>query len=259
FVCLCDRYVFAVVCRVCVRVYVSFSFHRYCCLHFFPLFYPCCMPVFFSFLFVVFVFFFFFFFSSRRRHTRFSRDWSSDVCSSDLLVIDSLKIYGEKRWPFKPFLLFIADQALHIAALLAVLLYEYGIPSEWQQLLLSPKAMLYAIAFVLVTAASPVMLRVFFSKWTKDLDFLHKHQNSLADAGLLIGIMERLLIVLFIQLNFLSGIGFLLGAKSIFRFGDLTNAKDTKFTEYILVGTLASFVVGIAIGYALRWGLRYVA
>src|SRR5690606_40077725 len=25
----------------------------------------------------------FFFFSSRRRHTRFSRDWSSDVCSSD--------------------------------------------------------------------------------------------------------------------------------------------------------------------------------
>src|SRR5690606_40938316 len=28
----------------------------------------------------------FFFFSSRRRHTRFSRDWSSDVCSSDLFV-----------------------------------------------------------------------------------------------------------------------------------------------------------------------------
>src|SRR5690606_40991110 len=27
---------------------------------------------------------FMFFFSSRRRHTRFSRDWSSDVCSSDL-------------------------------------------------------------------------------------------------------------------------------------------------------------------------------
>src|SRR3989440_3668802 len=28
---------------------------------------------------------FFFFFSSRRRHTRSDRDWSSDVCSSDLL------------------------------------------------------------------------------------------------------------------------------------------------------------------------------
>src|SRR3989449_2133107 len=31
--------------------------------------------------------FFFFFFSSRRRHTRCSRDWSSDVCSSDLVGI----------------------------------------------------------------------------------------------------------------------------------------------------------------------------
>src|SRR5216683_2679276 len=30
------------------------------------------------------LFFFFFFFSSRRRHTRSDRDWSSDVCSSDL-------------------------------------------------------------------------------------------------------------------------------------------------------------------------------
>src|SRR5204863_4822881 len=30
------------------------------------------------------IFFFFFFFSSRRRHTRSLRDWSSDVCSSDL-------------------------------------------------------------------------------------------------------------------------------------------------------------------------------
>src|SRR5256884_6539759 len=31
----------------------------------------------------------FFFFSSRRRHTRCSRDWSSDVCSSDLIGLGS--------------------------------------------------------------------------------------------------------------------------------------------------------------------------
>src|SRR3989440_3332828 len=29
-----------------------------------------------------------FFFSSRRRHTRSDRDWSSDVCSSDLILVD---------------------------------------------------------------------------------------------------------------------------------------------------------------------------
>src|SRR6266498_1760120 len=37
------------------------------------------------------MFLFFFFFSSRRRHTRCGRDWSSDVCSSDLIVVGAGK------------------------------------------------------------------------------------------------------------------------------------------------------------------------
>src|SRR5207247_4114826 len=39
---------------------------------------------------MLFFFFVFFFFSSRRRHTRSTRDWSSDVCSSDLGVAERL-------------------------------------------------------------------------------------------------------------------------------------------------------------------------
>src|SRR5438128_12652705 len=38
------------------------------------------------------MFFFFFFFSSRRRHTRCYRDWSSDVCSSDLVLSGNVRI-----------------------------------------------------------------------------------------------------------------------------------------------------------------------
>src|SRR5438046_4105590 len=37
------------------------------------------------------MFFFFFFFSSRRRHTRLVSDWSSDVCSSDLVPAAAVK------------------------------------------------------------------------------------------------------------------------------------------------------------------------
>src|SRR6266436_7969441 len=40
---------------------------------------------------------FFFFFSSRRRHTRCSRDWSSDVCSSDLEIIGKLGIADQMK------------------------------------------------------------------------------------------------------------------------------------------------------------------
>src|SRR5690606_40280228 len=35
-----------------------------------------------------------FFFSSRGRHTRFSRDWSSDVCSSDLVALSLTSVVG---------------------------------------------------------------------------------------------------------------------------------------------------------------------
>src|SRR5687768_18304762 len=56
-----------------------YSSYLYFCFIFFFIFF--CLV-----LLVFFFFFFFFFFSSRRRHTRCSRDWSSDVCSSDLAL-----------------------------------------------------------------------------------------------------------------------------------------------------------------------------
>lgn len=174
------------------------------------------------------------------------------------LCIDSFKVFLERQWPMQPFKLFVADQLFHLLSLIATLTFVYGLPAHWVPLLLSPASMCYIIAFVLVAFVSPIVLRVFFGKWTKEADFSAKPNSSLPDAGLLIGIMERLLIVLFIQIGFLSGIGFLLGAKSIFRFGDLTKAKDNKFTEYVLVGTFASFVMGTGIGYGLKLGLAYL-
>src|SRR2546429_1172012 len=42
----------------------------------------------------------FFFFSSRRRHTRCSRDWSSDVCSSDLTSTGVVRPVGQVTGPF---------------------------------------------------------------------------------------------------------------------------------------------------------------
>src|SRR5690606_17345784 len=56
----------------------------------------------------------FFFFSSRRRHTRFSRDWSSDVCSSDLnhyFKTDKLNLFA--GYTFSPRKEFKNDKSLY--------------------------------------------------------------------------------------------------------------------------------------------------
>src|SRR5436309_12470240 len=62
----------------------------------------------------------FFFFSSRRRHTRFSRDWSSDVCSSDLAAAEVERLLGVE--PGDPGMLVVgrAEAALRLALLVVL-------------------------------------------------------------------------------------------------------------------------------------------
>src|SRR5690606_39842742 len=63
--------------------------------------------------------FMYFVFSSRRRHTRFSRDWSSDVCSSDLALAAEANASKE-----------VAIAARHAAR--TQLLCQESLPSWWQ-------------------------------------------------------------------------------------------------------------------------------
>src|SRR5207302_4289837 len=75
-----------------------------------------------------------FFFSSRRRHTRFSRDWSSDVCSSDLVELDTFQVAydiiggGEEGSKFEVRTKEEADHSLPY--LLAVALIDGQVRSE---------------------------------------------------------------------------------------------------------------------------------
>ncbi|MCB0689978.1 MAG: hypothetical protein KDC53_25740, partial [Saprospiraceae bacterium] len=110
--------------------------------------------------------------------------------------------------------------------------------------------LLILLALTLLTIVSALMIRMIISIWspqTNDSD-----DESLAKAGYFIGILERLFVFAFIVTNHWEAVGFLLAAKSVFRFGDLKESKDRKLTEYILIGTLLSF------GMAILTGILYV-
>lgn len=64
---------------------------------------------------------------------------------------------------------------------------------------------------------------------------LHK---GLVNGGRFIGCSERALVMMLVLLSQWEGIGFLLAAKSILRFGE---QKDRMFSEYVLIGTFLSF------------------
>ena len=67
-------------------------------------------------------------------------------------------------------------------------------------------------------------------------------------ASKIIGWLERFLIIVFIYIGYYQGIGFILAAKSILRYGEIKSELDRKFAEYVIVGTLLSFSVAITIG-----------
>jgi hypothetical protein len=77
----------------------------------------------------------------------------------------------------------------------------------------------------------------------------------LQNAGNYIGILERLFVFCFIITGHFEAIGFLLAAKSIFRFGDLKEAKDRKLTEYVLIGTLLSFGIAMLVGLLVNYAI----
>lgn len=147
--------------------------------------------------------------------------------------------------------LFFSDQLAHLVIIAAVAaMYEdYAIGSG----VVNPvKILLFITAILTVTVVSGVIIKEIIARWDLQED---SNEDSLENAGKYIGMLERLFVFAFVVTNHWQAIGFLLAAKSVFRFGDLSKSKDRKLTEYILIGTLLSF--GLAIITAL--GYLYIA
>lgn len=163
-------------------------------------------------------------------------------------VIDVLKL-AFKNSP-KPLVWFFIDQLLHLAviiALWAIWLHPQGlIPNLFN----NPLIWVLALSLVLITIVASITINHIMNPWSEALGDVQR--QSLKNAGQYIGMLERLLVFVFVLYGRWEGIGFLLAAKSVFRFGDLQESKNWKLTEYILIGTLLSFGIAIAVALMAR-------
>lgn len=150
--------------------------------------------------------------------------------------------------------LFFADQLLHAAVFIGVVhFYEpFFIPFHF---ISSSVSLLLMTHVLLITVTASVVLKVLLSKWKLNTD---DEEGSLQLAGTYIGMLERLFIFGFVVLGYWQGVGFLLAAKSVFRFSDLSRSKDRKLTEYILIGTLLSFGIAMLLGLSYHYCLELI-
>lgn len=163
-------------------------------------------------------------------------------------IIDIIKLHLKPKVNNR--LLFGLDQLAHLIVIAFVVnMYKPFIFSI--NMLFEPQILLFITSLICITKVSSIIMKTIISKW--DLKE-YTEEASLENAGAYIGMLERLFVFAFIITNHWEGVGFLIAAKSVFRFGDLSKAKDRKLTEYILIGTLLSF--GLAIVFGL--GYEYV-
>ena len=156
------------------------------------------------------------------------------------LAIDAVKTLSGRRgiWPF------VLDQAAHLATLLVLAVWQPGLFAQgvWAGLPLVPGWMALAAGAVLATRAGGFAVGLLMEPWTAAAP------PGLPGGGRTIGNLERGLIFLLILTGQAQSIGFLIAAKSVLRFGSISNEKEV--SEYVIIGTLASFTWAIAAAFA---------
>jgi hypothetical protein len=162
-------------------------------------------------------------------------------------IIDLIKLNFQKNTTKRTW--FIVDQILHLLVLTGIVfLYENKtIYMFW----IDNRFWILITGFLFITKPISILIKTIISVWNPE-NSNNDSDNSLANAGNYIGILERLFVFCFILTGHFEAIGFLLAAKSIFRFGDLKEAKDRKLTEYVLIGTLISFGSAIITGLVVQ-------
>ena len=137
---------------------------------------------------------------------------------------------------------FLADQLLHIGILwiMATFFTEIILPENFIHF------WIYATGFILITNPLGILTGMFLKSVTKS------ESNAVQlNASAWIGIFERILIVIFVTTGQIQAIGFLVAAKSVFRFSEIQHEGNPK-AEYFLLGTLVSFTMAIVVGLGMK-------
>lgn len=156
-------------------------------------------------------------------------------------LIDIGKIYLSKFR--ESYLWYYLDQLMHFLVILIV----WRLTSAdvyLPQLPPGEHVWVVLLGFVVLSQPTAITLRLFLARWTRELNT----EQNLSQAGTIIGLLERFLVLIFILSGNWEAIGFLIAAKSVFRFSDLKDAHSRQLTEYILIGTLSSFGIAVLVG-----------
>jgi hypothetical protein len=162
------------------------------------------------------------------------------------LIIDCIKLLFQNEQT-RPHWFFI-DQLMHILAI-AVIWYIWQGHTVSITTFNATNFALVVLGAIFLTQPCSYIVKNLISRIP-----LLSENPSLTDAGRYIGMIERIFILVFMITNHWQAVGFILAAKSIFRFGDL-KGDNRKLTEYVMIGTLLSFGIAILVSLLIFYAI----
>lgn len=189
-------------------------------------------------------------------------NFHSPILLTLFLMQAALHAIGLQR-PFGSLAAWLALQFVHLALLLGL---AYAWPAAaldgWWVIRMTPEhsrwyfaALTFSSGLILcIPAGGALIARMIrrFAAEIRDTDI-----PGLTRGGLYIGWLERFLVLLLLLIDQPNGIGFLIAAKSILRFGEIKDPAQRKLAEYIIIGTFLSFGWALLISVLTQKALRY--
>lgn len=173
------------------------------------------------------------------------------------LAMDAAKTFllKDRLWAFA------LDQAVHLAVIAALAI---AFPDSWRAGCWSRLPVDGQTAYlVILTLATGLILNLqvgaqVIRRATEGfVAQIRTTIRGLDKGGLYIGWLERGLVMLLVLTNQPAGVGFLITAKSILRFGDVKDSKSRKATEYIIIGTFMSFGWGLLVSALTQMTIKH--
>lgn len=181
-------------------------------------------------------------------------------------LLDAWKLRSQRGTRLRRFVLDQLGHLLILGLFSWAAVYAYGeFPGVWITLFNWPYLLLltvlsggilaiYVVSFLVELSFEALGIeKIPISSRDEGSEGLLQGEMGIAEGGRIIGYLERGLITLFVLVGYPAGIGFLIAAKSVFRFGELTDSSRRWQAEYIIIGTLLSILLGTLFAYLTVW------
>lgn len=193
-------------------------------------------------------------------------DWGCFTIPLLILITHTLIDLLKKTIKKDSLTIFILDQLSHYLVILVLSIYIQNNLTDrinklfWFNIMGSvyAKMLIIIIASILITKFSSIIISYIVKPFQAKIFVGENNNKDEIKTGRVIGYLERIIILVLFLSDLPAVVGFLITAKSILRYAEIKNEKDKVMVEYVLIGTLLSFTIGISIAFLTSKILLYL-